>query len=237
MAASIQRSFLPPELPKDERGRFEVCAFTQSAQDVGGDLYDVSELPGGRVGICLGDVSGKGIPAALYMARVVSEFRMLCAGGSPANDVLSALNLGLVQGAMRGMFVTFAYGILDPASGEFHLANAGHLPLLLAKGNGELHWVGSASGPPLGMLPSSKYQDEVLTLAPNDSLLFYSDGIVEARNKEGELFDEERLQRASGSGGGGASRLMSAVLESIRDFTKEAPQADDMTLVSLSWAG
>ncbi len=237
MAASIQKSFLPAALPVDEAGRFEVSAYSKSAQDVGGDLYCVARLADGRLGVCLGDVSGKGIPAALYMARVVSEFRLMCSGGAPADEVLASLNRSFAEGTMRGMFVTFLYAILDPASGELRVANAGHLPLLLSAPDGGVHWVGSASGPPMGMLPAARYDEETMALAPGETLLFYSDGIVEARGKSGELYGEERLLEAVVAAPRGARTLLSDVLASVQNFTREIPQADDMTLVSLSWAG
>ena len=204
MASSIQKSFLPVTLPEDGRGRFEVDAYSKSAQEVGGDLYNVIVLPDGRLGFCLGDVSGKGVPAALYMARLVSEFRILCADGAPTGEVIRALNEDLASGSMRGMFVTFQYGILDPDSGELCIANAGHLPPLCAGGDGSVRFVGAASGPPLGMLPKSQYQEQKIPLAPGDRLLLYSDGIVEARNSAGEDFGEEKLQNlvATVKGGG-----------------------------------
>jgi len=171
------------------------------------------------------------------MARVVSEFRLMCSGGAPADEVLASLNRSFAEGTMRGMFVTFLYAILDPASGELRVANAGHLPLLLSAPDGGVHWVGSASGPPMGMLPAARYDEETMALAPGETLLFYSDGIVEARGKSGELYGEERLLEAVVAAPRGARTLLSDVLASVQNFTREIPQADDMTLVSLSWAG
>lgn len=237
MAASIQKSFLPAALPVDGAGRFELGAFSRSAQEVGGDLYCVTSLPDGRLGACVGDVSGKGIPAALYMARVVSEFRLFCAGGASAGEVLEALNLSLSQGGMRGMFVTFAYVVLNPASGTLHVANAGHLPLLLAEKGGGARFVGGAVGPPIGMLGKALYREETFGLAPGDAVLLYSDGIVEARGKDRELFGEERLLAAGAAAPRGAAGLLAGVHGAVERFTREAPQADDMTMVSLSWGG
>ncbi len=237
MAASIQKSFLPVTLPEDERGRFEVDAYSKSAQEVGGDFYNVIALPDGRLGFCLGDVSGKGVPAALYMARLVSEFRILCADGASVGEVTRALNEDLSSNSMRGMFVTFQYGILDWDAGELSIANAGHLPSLCAGGDGSARFVGAASGPPLGMLPKSQYQEQRISLEPGDRLLLYSDGIVEARNSAGEDFGEEKLQYLVATEKGGAKSLLAAVLQRIQEFSEETTQADDMTLVTVSWKG
>jgi sigma-B regulation protein RsbU (phosphoserine phosphatase) len=237
LASEIQKSFLPQVFPNDDAGRFEVYAFTRSAHEVGGDLFSFAELSAGRIGIALGDVSGKGVPAAIYMARVVSEFRMLCTSGAPPHEVLTTLNTALSRGKMHGMFVTFAYGILDPASGKFRIANAGHLPPILLNKNGDARWMGSASGPPLGMLPHSQYTEEIVDLEPSDTLMFYSDGIVEARDKTGRQFEEDRLMKVVSNAGPGAKNMLSYVLASVEEFSHGAEQADDMTLVTASWTG
>ena len=236
MAAEIQRSFLPAELPEDPGGRFEVDAFNRSAQEVGGDLYTCEVLADGRIGLALGDVSGKGVPAALYMARVVSEFRMRCGAGAGPAEILTDLNKALAAAKMRGMFVTFVYCVLDLNTGEIELANAGQLPPLLAGKDREARWVGAASGPPLGMISTTVYKAENIKLEPFDTLLYYSDGIVEAENLDGEQYDPFFLPNAS-QAGVGAKNLLSHVLESIESFSRGATQADDMTLVSMSWAG
>ncbi|MEK6711118.1 MAG: GAF domain-containing SpoIIE family protein phosphatase [Nitrospinota bacterium] len=237
MAASIQKSFLPAALPVDGSGRFELGAFSRSAQEVGGDLYCVASLPDGHLGACVGDVSGKGIPAALYMARVVSEFRLFSAGGASAGEVLEALNQSFSQGGTRGMFVTFAYAVLNPAAGTLQVASAGHLPLLLAEKGGGVRFVGGAGGPPIGMLGKAKFREETLTLSPGDAVLIYSDGILEARSRDRELFGEERLLAAAAAAPRGASGLLAGVHDAVERFTHGAPQADDMTMVSLAWGG
>lgn len=237
LASEIQKSFLPQVFPTDDSGRFEVHAFTRSAHDVGGDLFSFEQLPGGRIGVALGDVSGKGVPAAIYMARVVSEFRMACSSGTPPHEVLSVLNSALSRRKMHGMFVTFAYGILDPATGEFQMANAGHLPPVITGGDGRSRWVGRASGPPLGMVPQAEFTCEVLKMAPCDTLLLYSDGIVEAKDKAGVQFEEERLLEAVSKAPRGATNMLSHVLDAVEDFARGADQADDMTLVAASWTG
>jgi sigma-B regulation protein RsbU (phosphoserine phosphatase) len=171
------------------------------------------------------------------MARVVSEFRMLCASGAPPHEVLMTLNTALSRGKMHGMFVTFVYGILDPVSGKFRMANAGHLPPILLNKNGDVRWMGSASGPPLGMLPHSQYTEEIVDLKPSDTLMFYSDGIVEARDKTGKQFEEDRLLKVVSNAGPGAKNMLSYVLASVEEFSHGADQADDMTLVTASWTG
>lgn len=237
MAASIQKSFLPGSLPQDEASRFRLDAFTQSAQEVGGDLYYAHWLPDGRVGLCLGDVSGKGIPASLYMARVVSEFRLLSTTGSSANEVLDALNQDLSENKMRGMFVTFVYAILDPESGELCIANAGQLPPICSNSRGGASFIGGASGPPLGMLPNTHYREDVIQLKPGESILLYSDGVGDARNTEGEDWGDERLMEVAAQPLADGEGLLRAALKAVQTFSEDAPQTDDMTLVSLSWMG
>jgi len=236
MAAEIHRSFLPAEVLKDEEERFEIEAFTRSAYEVGGDLYAIEALPDGRIGLALGDVSGKGVPAALYMARVVSEFRMSCNLGVPPWEVLTRLNATLADWMMRGIFVTFVYGILDPKTGDFEVANAGHLPPVLARKGEEVRWMGPASGPPLGVSRLTEYKPEKVKLQPSEAVLFYSDGIVEVQNMAGEQYDE-RLLRDAAEAGSGASQLLNHVLGSVEEFNQGAMQMDDMTLVAMSWTG
>jgi sigma-B regulation protein RsbU (phosphoserine phosphatase) len=149
---------------------------------------------------------------------------------------LTDLNKALATAKMRGMFVTFVYCVLDLNTGEIELANAGQLPPLLAGKDREARWVGAASGPPLGMISTTVYKAENIKLEPFDTLLYYSDGIVEAENLDGEQYDPFFLPNAS-QAGVGAKNLLSHVLESIESFSRGATQADDMTLVSMSWAG
>ena len=237
LAASIQKSFLPLKLPQDEAGRFRLDAYTKSAQEVGGDLYYAHWLPDGRVGLCLGDVSGKGIPASLYMARVVSEFRLLSTAGSPANEVLDALNQDLSENKMRGMFVTFAYAIFDPESGELRIANAGQLPPICANLRGGASFVGEASGPPLGMIPRVRYREDVIQLKRGESVLLYSDGVGDARNFKGEDWGDVRLMEVAARPAALEEGLLHTVLKAVRKYSKGAAQTDDMTLVSVSWMG
>ena len=161
---------------------------------------------------------------------------MRCGAGAAPAEILTDLNKALAAGKMRGMFVTFVYCVLDPETGELELANAGQLPPLLAGKAREARWVGAASGPPLGMVPTTVYKAEKMKLEPFDTLLYYSDGIVEAENLDGEQYDPFLLPDAS-QAGVGAKNLLSNVLGSVESFSRGAPQADDMTLVSMSWAG
>jgi sigma-B regulation protein RsbU (phosphoserine phosphatase) len=147
------------------------------------------------------------------------------------------LNMALSREKMQGMFVTFLYGILDPSSGMIQMANAGHLPPVFRRNDGSVQCLGAASGPPLGMLAVTQYRDEEVRLNPSDTLLFYSDGILEAKDRFGQQFESERLFNSASQSRPGAKGLLSAVLDAVEEFSRGAAQADDMTLVATSWRG
>ncbi|MFQ5693692.1 MAG: PP2C family protein-serine/threonine phosphatase, partial [Nitrospinota bacterium] len=219
------------------KGRFEVNAFTKSAHAVGGDLYCITRLPDGQLGIALGDVSGKGVPAALYMARMISEFRLFSAQSASVQEVVEKLNQALAQRSMRGMFVTFAYGTLAPDTGLLRMVNAGHLPPIRVGADGAVQPVAAAGGPPLGVVPGLSYQEQAVQLAPGDRILLYSDGILEARGVGGEEFGEQRILDVASSSKKGADGLLKGVLDAVKEFSSGTPQMDDMTLIAAAWTG
>jgi serine phosphatase RsbU (regulator of sigma subunit) len=231
-ARSIQHAFLPRNVPALPGWLF--APYYQPARDVGGDFYDFLTFEDGRLGLVIGDVSGKGIPAALLMATVHTMLRTAVQGTISPGEVLARVNELLVAEIPEGMFVTCFFALLDPASGHMCYANAGHEPPYRQhQGSAAELW---ATGMPLGMLPGTRYDEHEITLAPGDSLLFYSDGLVEAHNPANEMFGFPRLQRLLTEPTGGLP-LIDMLLGELQRFTgEEWEQEDDVTLLTLQRA-
>jgi serine phosphatase RsbU (regulator of sigma subunit)/anti-sigma regulatory factor (Ser/Thr protein kinase) len=232
VARLIQQNFLPKQLP-DLPG-WEVAALYRPAREVGGDFYDVIPLPDGQVGFVVGDVTDKGVPAALVMAATRSVLRASAQRLVAPHAVLERVNDHLCPDMPAKMFVTCLYGVLEPASGRFRFANAGHdLPYVkTAAGSEELR----ARGMPLGLMPGMAYEEQETVLAAGESLLLHSDGIVEAHDPNGEMFGFPRLKDAVARYPGGAA-LIERVLDDLRAHTgPDAEQEDDITMVTLSRA-
>ncbi len=233
VAQLIQQQFLPRELP-DLKG-WHVAAYYRPAREVGGDFYDFIELPEGKIGIVVGDVTDKGVPAALVMATTHSLLRAEAPRLVEPSKVLERVNDLIVADMPPKMFVTCLYAVLDPTSGTLRFANAGHnLPYVGNEGETvEL----MARGMPLGLLPDMKYEERAATLGPGTSLLLHSDGLAEAHNPEGEMFGFPRLMGIVGSGGAGEA-LIDDCLKSLDSFVgSEWDQEDDITLVTMQRSG
>ncbi len=230
VARLIQQTLLPKELP--ELPGWEVAAHYQPAQAVGGDFYDFIQLPGGQLGIIVGDVTDKGVPAALVMATTRSILRAACQQLDSPGQVLARVNDLLHPDIPPNMFVTCLYAVLDPAGGTLSYANAGHnLPYHRSEdGAAELR----ATGMPLGCMPGMTYEEKSVTLAPGDSVLFHSDGLVEAHNAQREMFGFPRLMGLVAKHPGGA-RLVDHLLAELEYFVgPDYEQEDDITLVTLN---
>jgi serine phosphatase RsbU (regulator of sigma subunit)/anti-sigma regulatory factor (Ser/Thr protein kinase) len=229
VARLIQQNFLPKQLP--ELAGWQVAAYYRPAREVGGDFYDVIPLPGGKVGFVIGDVTDKGVPAALVMAATRSVLRASAQRLVDPGEVLERVNEHLCPDMPAKMFVTCLYGVLDPASGHFRFANAGHdLPYVkTAEGSVELR----ARGMPLGLMPGMPYEEKEMVLAPGDSLLLHSDGVVEAHDPQGAMFGFPRLKEAVAQYPGGGE-LIDRVLADLQAHTgPHAEQEDDITMVTL----
>ena len=229
VARLIQQNFLPKQLP--ELAGWQVAAYYRPAREVGGDFYDVIPLPGGKVGFVIGDVTDKGVPAALVMAATRSVLRASAQRLVDPGEVLERVNEHLCPDMPEKMFVTCLYGVLDPASGHFRFANAGHdLPYVkTADGSVELR----ARGMPLGLMPGMPYEEKEMVLAPGDSLLLHSDGVVEAHDPQGAMFGFPRLKEAVAQYPGGGE-LIDRVLADVQAHTgPDAEQEDDITMVTL----
>lgn len=228
-ARSIQHAFLPREVPAFPGWQF--VPYYQPAREVGGDFYDFLPFADGRLGIVIGDVTGKGIPAALVMATVHTMLRTAVQGTISPGEILARVNELLAADIPPGMFITCFFALLDPKSGHLHYANAGHEPPYRQhRGSAAELW---ATGMPLGMLPGTRYDEYESTLSPGDSLLFYSDGLVEAHNPGKEMFGFPRLQKVLAAQTNGVP-LIDVLLDELKSFTgEEWEQEDDVTLLTL----
>ena len=230
VARTIQQASLPKEVPTLQ-GR-QISPFYQPAREVGGDFYDFFELPNGRLGIVVGDATGKGVPAALVMASARSMLRALVQTSNSPGDVLRRVNDTLVTDIPPNMFVTCFYAILDPNSGSLTYANAGHDLPYVHQGDSaeELR----ARGMPLGLMPQMSYEEKEIVFEAGEAALLYSDGLVEAHDPKGEMFGFPRLRALVAEHGAGESSLGDFLLEKLYTFVGEGwEQEDDITLLTL----
>ncbi len=228
----IQQASLPKEVPELEG--WEISPFYQPAREVGGDFYDFHLLSEGRLGVVVGDATGKGVPAALVMSTTCGMLQLAAQAldSSSPSEVLARVNETLLARIPSNMFVTCFYCILDPESGGLSYANAGHdLPYLRRVGGDaeELR----ATGMPLGLMPGMSYEQKEIVLEEGEAALFYSDGIVEAHGPQGEMFGFPRL-RALIAEHGEERSLETFLLAELERFTGEGwEQEDDITLLTL----
>ncbi len=230
IASTLQKSFLP-ESSTFRTGDLSVSAVTLSAEKVGGDLYDFIERDGNRVGILIGDVSGKGISAALYMAKFSSDFKYVSRLADSPSLALNRLNLSLLK-SPRGMFLTCIYLLVDIATGAAQLSVAGHPPFLWIT-KGQMKVMSVPGGPPLGIIPS-EYPATTISLEKGDRLVLLTDGVFEARDKGGQRLGFENLVSFIDSHRK-EEDLVNRMIHYVDDFSKGAERADDLTIVELKW--
>jgi serine phosphatase RsbU (regulator of sigma subunit)/predicted ester cyclase len=231
VARTIQQASLPKEVPQLEG--WQIAPFYRPAREVGGDFYDFHFLSQGRLGLVTGDATGKGVPAALVMSTTCGMLQLAAQvlDSSSPGEVLERVNETLLARIPLNMFVTCFYAILDPESGTLRYANAGHDPPYLWHGGccEELR----ARGMPLGLMPGMSYEEGEVSLREGDSVLFYSDGLVEAHDPKGEMFGFPRL-RAHVAEHGEERSLGDLLLEELYSFVGEGwEQEDDITLLTL----
>jgi serine phosphatase RsbU (regulator of sigma subunit) len=232
-ATAIQHSFLPADRPRVNGLTF--FDHYAAAQQVGGDYYDYIPLPGGRLAMTLGDVAGKGVAAALLMARLSAAARFCLATEPDLTAAVRQLNLTMIRACGDDRFITFAVGVIDLHSFQSTWVNAGHLPPLLRKAkSAEVEELGNTQvGIPLGVF-DRPYEETRLTLQPGDAVLLYTDGVTEARSPRGDLYGEHRLRSLLATKTGDVETLGADILADVRHFSAGRPPSDDLTLVGVS---
>ena len=228
-AREIQQMLLPSTLP--QLAGVQIAGAWQPAREVGGDYFDVIQLDKNRLGICVGDVAGKGITAALLMANLQASFRAFATTEASPQVVCSKLNKFLCANIASGKFVTFFYAVLDADTRTLTYENAGHSPGLLLRGNGTTETL-RGGGAVLGALPDWTYQDYTTQLQPGDQLLLTTDGITEAENAELKEFGDERLLEAARARDGSALEIQHAIMQQVTAFCS-GNFRDDATLLVL----
>lgn len=231
LARRIQQSFLPAKLP--EPAGWQVAVEYSPAQAVGGDLYDFIQLPDGRLGIALGDVSGKGVSGALFMARLTSALRAAAARSPYPTDVLEELNELLTGESADGMFITLAYGTLDLATGRLELASAGHLPPLLRHADGRCGEVRIKSSSPLGVMRPLNAPTFGWELQKGSVVVLMSDGLTEAMSPSGEQLETRRVLDALRVASGPPAAVLESILRSARAHVTGRGFDDDLTVLCL----
>jgi predicted ester cyclase len=231
VARQIQQELLPEATP--ELDGWRIAAYYGPAREVGGDFYDFLEFPDGRLGLVVGDATGHGMPAALVMATTRGMLRAVVQSLESPGEVLAKVDEALVADIPPSTFVTCFYAILEPQSGLLRYANAGHDLPYLRRGGGEAEEL-RARGMPLGLMSGMSYEEKETILAPGDSTLFYSDGLVEAHNPKREMFGFPRLRRLVAEHEAEEGSVVEFLMDKLRTFTGEGwEQEDDITLVML----
>ncbi len=238
-ATTIQTGMLPRIFPPfPERSEFDLHAAMLPAREVGGDFYDFFLVDENRLAVVMADVSGKGVPAALFMVIARTLIKNNAQGGKDPSEVFVAVNNLLCENNEADMFVTAFMGYLDIRSGGFSFVNAGHNPPLIRRAGGSFAVLPVTPQLPLAMFEGIPYPIETMTLGPGDSLLLYTDGVTEAMNRERQLFGEARLIESANRVGAAAPReTIQAIKADIDDFTAGEEQYDDITMLALRMAG
>jgi phosphoserine phosphatase RsbU/P len=237
VARAIQMRMLPQEFPvRTEASPFEIAAAIRPATQVGGDFYDFFQTDDHQLYLCIGDVSGKGMPAALLMAVTRALFRSMILQGKGPAEIMTAVNRQLAQESDPEMFVTAFCAVLDLATGEMRYANGGHNPPLLIGSDATVQPLPTVPGLVLGFNQEFRFIEQVQTMAPGDVLYLDTDGIAEAANPAGELFTVSRLRRALEENATlETAGIVSTILASVEAFVDGAPQSDDLTLMAIRY--
>ncbi|MDD4626934.1 MAG: SpoIIE family protein phosphatase [Syntrophomonas sp.] len=239
VAREIQMSIIPKIFPPfPERLEFDLFAVLEPAKEVGGDLYDYFLLDNDHLCFTIGDVSGKGVPASLFMAVTKTLIKAKADIRLEPDEILYAVNNELCADNDSGMFVTEFLGILTISSGEIVYSNGGHnLPYILRK-EGTIKMLPRMAGMALGVMEEIPYNQARVKLNPGDSLVMYTDGVTEAMNESGKLFGEERLEKILvGLTNHTAREEVEAIMRTTREFVQEAKQSDDITILVLQFTG
>lgn len=235
VARTMQESLVPRTFPADPR--FEACGSMTPAAQVGGDLYDLFALDENRIGVLIGDVSGKGIGAALYMAVARTVLRVTAGKGLGPRECLQEVNGYLCRERRTpATFLTCFYGILDLGTGRLTYCRAGHNPPYHL--NGSVQTLAEAGGLPLGIIAAAQHRNATVDLSPGDAVVLFTDGVTESMNPRRELYGEERLTATlSANAGVPVADLVRTVTSQASDFAAGLPAADDMTVLAFRFLG
>ncbi|MCY3559974.1 MAG: SpoIIE family protein phosphatase [bacterium] len=232
VASKMQKSILPTRFPS--KGDYEVFAHMEPARNVGGDFYDVVNLENDRIGLCIADVSDKGVPAALFMMSSRTLLKGASIGCENPGDVLREVNDLLRETNDSEMFVTLLYGIFDPATGDFTYANGGHNEPLLVRPDGTSSLLPRTGGIILGVVPGVEFAHNTVNIGPGETLFLYTDGVSEAMNVEAEEFGMDRLAAIFAENPPrDAEATTMGVFKAVHAFAGETPQSDDITCLTL----
>lgn len=239
IAHEIQMGILPKNFPPfPDRTEFDILATITPAKEVGGDLYDFFFMDDDHLCFAIGDVSGKGVPAALFMAVTKTMVKTKATKGLSPENVLNRVNQDLSLDNESMMFVTLFFGILDTATGELEYCNAGHNPPMLLSAAGDVATLQATGGVALGVAEDWNYRSRRITLREGDTLFLYTDGVTEAMDKGEELFSENRLKeelvRVNGKT---LKEIVSGIMGKVSSFSEGVPQADDITLMAIRYNG
>jgi sigma-B regulation protein RsbU (phosphoserine phosphatase) len=234
IAREIQMGILPADLAAATKGTpLDVDAVIEPARHVGGDLYEVLRAADDRVVVALGDVSGKGIPAAMFMAVAVTVLRTLARTIADPAEILSRLNDELADQNPRGMFVTIQCLVFDLAKGQVAVAGAGHHQLAILSPGQPPRLAFPSSGRPAGLMPFNPIERDVMAVSPGDTFVLFSDGVSEAMNAGGDFFGEDRLlAHLEALPTAAPADIVRSTLEAVRAFAAGAPQSDDITILA-----
>ena len=236
IAHALQGAILPKTMP--ENPTYSGHAVMTPAREMGGDFYDFFTLDDGRLSVVMADVSGKGVPAAFFMAIARTVMRAAAARHPTPGPCLQEVNDAICEQNPQDLFVTLFYGILDPDTGEFVYANAGHNPPFVVKRPGDVVPLPMTGGMAVGVMPGMPYDEDAVTLAPGDTMFLYTDGITEAMNVEHEEFTEARLEEVLADARGlPVESVMENVTSAVVKFVGEAEQSDDITCIVLRYDG
>jgi phosphoserine phosphatase RsbU/P len=231
IASEIQQRLLPKSLP--DLPDVAIAGSTLACYSVGGDCFDVIELGTGRRGFFVGDVSGKGISAALLATLLQGVFFTTAAMDIPICDIFSRVNKYLCERTMESRYATVFYGVLE-GDGSFEYVNAGHVPPLVRRRSGAIEPLTSENFP-VGLFAEADYKSARVKLEPGDFVVIYTDGVSEAANLQNEQFEEPRLRNIIASCAGTVAQMADAIRDSVKDFTQGAPPSDDITLLVIQY--
>jgi sigma-B regulation protein RsbU (phosphoserine phosphatase) len=237
VANRIQQSMLPRIFPPfPERSEFEIYAQMEPARSVGGDFYDFFLIDEHRLGFVVGDVSGKGVPSALFMAATRTLLRATAMQTAGAAECIQYVNHVLARQGDGTMFVTLLYCVLDTRTGEVDYCNAGHSPPLAFGVRGELRKAVEGGGILVGLFENARYDGARLVLGPGDGLLLYTDGVTEAFDPDGDMFDDDRLNASlEANAQNSVEDIVKGLMNDVKSFAGAAPQSDDITALALRY--